>query len=113
MPILDERKAVTTRLRLRFLEVKRDFVYKDVLQPEIGALLEVLIDQELRIEGLQKDRDDLCRVLRDVVRATRFGAIEDTGARDLLRRIDAVQYDPREPEADSQSEGERGTDAGL
>lgn len=49
----EQRKAATKRLRTRFLEIKRDFEYKDVRQPEIGALLDLLVDQELRIENLE------------------------------------------------------------
>jgi hypothetical protein len=34
------------------LEIKSDYEYKDVRHPEIGALLELLIDQEVRIENM-------------------------------------------------------------
>ncbi len=48
----EQRRAATKRLRARFLEIKSDYEYKDVRHPEIGALLELLIDQEVRIENM-------------------------------------------------------------
>ena len=49
----EQRRAVTIRLRARFLQVVDEFNSKSVRNPDIGALLELIIDQAIRIENLE------------------------------------------------------------
>lgn len=53
MPKDEQRTAATKRVRQRFLEEKREMERMDIRYPDIGALLELLIDQEIRIENLE------------------------------------------------------------
>jgi hypothetical protein len=49
----EQRKAAQARVRAQFLEVKDRYRYLDVREPEIGALIEVMTDQEVRIENME------------------------------------------------------------
>jgi hypothetical protein len=49
----EQRKAATKRIRAEFTKRKSEMEYMDVRYPDIGAVLELIIDQEIRIENLE------------------------------------------------------------